>query len=535
MTRLAKSTVLFLFSAAAATECQEQDHATLLQIQSTDASSNPQSSTDAMISIIDAAFEGLQGKAGSALPPSDKKTEASVKQDWQICARLDYTSFTGLDSSAVQDIQNAVGLTELCHREDPTCKAFHAAFGALQELRELKVQPKMQNYSLVNWLQQEVGFASWGSDSQVDVDYTSTPPTARTQDSSAGTGYAFCELVVTTLRQSNRQLFNSCGPSSVLSALIMRSPVEAFRKGLQLYYTGTLPGLPAPTCSYIYDQQPGIMPFEAGQPGFSTFPGAELCPGDLTQEEGLLLLQEGKSDSEPPCQAIGIQKMFITTLLTSYDNKLRQAAGVAACPEIYTAIYPGENEQEAGRTKEAHLTAPAFIRYACDVVLADGVLGTCKYISDKTAKCTAANLQAEVCEGAGITSESLGQLQRALHAGQRDHMATLLSTPRDKAFVAAANGDIGAAVPVLLSAFMPSASGSAMDMGQVCAAKSAMLFIFSDGTTGFKADASGRQSCNHWITMAKCEEDSYHVWTWGVIVQVPKVRMLKIICGAVVH
>eukprot|EP00440_Ansanella_granifera_P005046 gb/GFBE01005470.1/.p1 GENE.gb/GFBE01005470.1/~~gb/GFBE01005470.1/.p1 ORF type:complete len:545 (+),score=121.95 gb/GFBE01005470.1/:1-1635(+) len=536
---------IFLFAAAAGTECQDPDHATLLQIRGQDDAKSdlptpiPGASGDAMMAIINKAFAGLKDKEGSALPPPVKDLNA-VKQDWKFCARLDYSSFSGMASAAAQSLRKEVGLTELCQRKDPTCAAFDAALGALQELRSLNVPPKMQNYSLVNWLQQEVGFASWGSTHQVDVDYTSTPPRATTSDAIAGSGYAFCELVVTTMRQSNAQLFSSCGPSAVLSAMIMRSPVEAFRKGLQLYYTGSLPGLPVSPCSYIYDQQPGIMPFAAGQPGFSSFPqGTQYCPGEKTQEEGVV----AENWQELPCQATGIQKMWITTLLVSYDNRLRQEAGVTACPEIYTALYPGESEQVAGHTKASHLTTPAFLKYACDVGLADGVLGTCKYLSDGAAKCMAAapTLSAEVCErvaeGTGITSEALGQIQTAFTtSGDPASMIPIIKAPSEKGFQLATKGNVEGAVPGMLAAFMPKASGSAIDLDKVCAAKSAMLFVFTDGLNLFgKNVPDASRICDHWITMATCDGDHLEIWSWGVIFPITKAKLMKNICGAVVQ
>jgi len=532
MDRLAKGALAVFIVALAESECQEPDHPNLLQIGRglDDAKSNPM---DAMVSIIDTAFGDLAEKTHYRLPPPVESGLLDY-QLWQECAHLDYTSFSGIESATAQELLKSIGITQLCQLNDPICKAFYAALEALQKLRKLNVKPKMQNYSLVNWAENEVGFPSWGSASQVDVDYSASPPTATTSDTSAGTGYAFCELVVTTMRQSNIQLFNSCGPSAVLSAMLMRSPIEAFKKGLQLYYTGTLPGLPEPPCSYIFNQQPGIMPFEDGQPGYETFPkGTHFCPGEMNQEEGVKQGTKGK-----PCQAIGIQKMWITTLLAAYDNKLRKDAGVPTCPEIYTAIYPAENEAVATHTKASHVTTPAFMKYASDVALADGTLGTYKYLSGGVAKCTAAaGLSTELCEklaeGVGITSEGLGKLQKAYNDHKLEEIMVILAEPSNVGFVLAANGEESAAVTGMIASFTPTATGSALNLDEVCGTKNAMLFIFTNGLYEGGADAAN--VCDHWVTISTCGEDTVDTWTWGSIRRVSKAKLSSNLCGAVVQ
>ena len=59
-------------------------------------------------------------------------------------------------------------------------------------------------------------------------------------------GYAFCDIVVTTLRQNADQaLTGTCGPTAWLAALSIQNPAGSIKKGLELYWTGTMPEIPA--------------------------------------------------------------------------------------------------------------------------------------------------------------------------------------------------------------------------------------------------------------------------------------------------
>ncbi|CAE8723140.1 unnamed protein product [Polarella glacialis] len=397
----------------------------------------------------------------------------------------------------------------------------------------------MQNYSLVNWVQNKVGFPTWGSDpdgSRVGVDYSVSPPVADARDKTAGSGFALSELVTTTLKNSNFLLFNSCSPTAVLAALIIRSPVQALKKGLQLFYTGTLPELSVQPCPYIYEQQPGIMPFKGGQPGFNKFPaGTNMCPGEPVQAEG---------GSSGPCQAVGIQKMWISTFLSAYDVKLRKQIGVQdVCNrKIFQSLYPLEPEKEAQLTRNAHLTAPAAIQFICEVALGGGVEGSCKYGTPSFQDCsTATGFSLEACanivKGVGITTDDLGDLFLATHklSTMEQELAKIFERPSTALFrsqIPGATKKVG--IKALLDAQAPSSdpAATAALLQQACGAEKAMLLVGSDAVKDPNAPVG---PCTHWIFLDSCGESDYKVWSWGQFYFVKKAHLESHSCGVVLH
>ena len=134
--------------------------------------------------------------------------------------------------------------------------------------------------------QNENGFPSWGADpdgTSVSVNTQVMPPVGTVHDPHAADGYAFCEIAYTVLKQTASQFYNSCGPTSALAALIVRSPAQAFKKALQLYYTGSLPEIGGSACPYVYAEQPGLIPFRPNQPGSSAYRGTDWCPDKEVQ------------------------------------------------------------------------------------------------------------------------------------------------------------------------------------------------------------------------------------------------------------
>ncbi|CAE8668629.1 unnamed protein product [Polarella glacialis] len=493
-----------------------------------------------MLRIINEAFQGLgDASGGKDIKAVEDSAKSDLAQGWRDCASLDYSSFKGVDSKAVHQLQEKIGLNRLCKVSDPTCKAFDAALSAQQRILQLGERPRMQNYSLVNWVQNEVGFPAWGSDpdgSRVGVDYSVSPPVADARDKTAGSGFALCELVTTTLQNSNFQLFNSCGPTAVLAALIIRSPVQALKKGLQLFYTGTLPELSVQPCPYIYEQQPGIMPYNASQPGFNKFPaGTNMCPGEAVQAEGGTL---------GPCQAVGIQKMWISTFLSAYDVKLRKQMGIQdVCGrKIFQSLYPLEPEKDAQLTRNSHLTAPAAILFMCEVALGGGVEGSCQYSTPSFQACsTATGFSLEACanivKGVGITTEDLGDLFVAIQkpSTMEQEFAKITARPSFELFLSQIPGatkQVG--IDALLRAQAPSSDSVAQAalLQQACDTEKAMLFMDAEALN--KPNAPVGQ-CNHWIVLDSCAQSDYKVWTWGSFRFVNKAYLERHVCGVLLH
>ncbi|CAE8615957.1 unnamed protein product [Polarella glacialis] len=526
-------------------ECTGDPNSLLQQKLSAPKALSPQSLNadsvhDEMLRTIETEFQGLSG--GSV---KEQVIRAAAKNafgvSWQACASVDYSSSKGLHSDAVHEMIQQIGLEDLRDEGDATYSAFIAGYNTMMSLRKLDANPRFQNYTLVNWLQPQTGFASWGSaGNQVgEVDYSVRPPAAEVLSKHAGDGFALCEFTQTILKQSNHQLLNNCGPTAVLAALVIRSPALAFKKSLQLYYTGALPEMDTTPCPYVYEQQPGLIPFNASTPGYNAFPaGTNMCPGVMLQTEG--------SGGGGQCQPVGIQRMWTTSMLDTYEQKMRREAGLddGCSRSLYESLHPEEPTDKAQLTRNSMLVGAAAVVYTCSVAFG----APCTFISPAVSECMQQlNLDEAACthlltsKGASLSDSALVTplAKQAMGSGNWAPVEQMIDErPTLTRWLGLLNGTSTAekvkSLPVLMNLAMnPSSDGEATAamMAKACNAEHAMLAVNGAVLEG----QPGGGPCDHCIFLEGCEGDSYQVWSWGVFYTLPKASFHASICSAVIH
>jgi len=507
--------------------------------------------TEAVLAIIEEEFSALNGKSGSVdpdVPAKNMDDYMSMPKSWEVCASVDYMSFDGLDNAKIQHQIKALGLERLCDKGDATCDAFRAGYKVMMRVRETFSQPAlMQNYTLVNWYENRYGYPSWGSDvnadpriwgPMVELHYAKLPPVAIVHDPHAADGYAFCEIAHTILQQSNSQFFASCGPTAVLAALITRSPVQAFKKALQIYYTGTLPAIGTRACPYVFDQQPGIIPFRQDMPGGEEYmqiaeqSPSGWCPGS---QQASSYVKDGQ------CQAVGIQRMWVSALLAAHEHEIiTDRAGDDECLPTFQSVYPG---QKHGRdADDIFRTPPATIVWACDAALGDGKPGTCKYISTAYEICSQ-KVPGTDCPAVLNTDwalQDLRPLQDALMHGMPPAELTsdLAQRPTMKPILDLIPGEtstekmskVALLFQVLMTASDNQSANSDMFI-ELCAGKAAMLNMAPSALFNEMTDD---KNCAHWILLESCHDDHYVVWSSGFRIEMTKATLESSTCGGVV-
>ncbi|CAE7204779.1 unnamed protein product [Symbiodinium sp. CCMP2592] len=500
-----------------------------------------------MLQVIEDEFASLDGAsgtlAGATASQEEFKQAPAVMRSWEACAKADYSSFSGLDDPKIKQLQRDVGLNELCGAGADACSAFNAGLKAMFRIRnEVPASARFQNFTLVNWYENENGFPSWGSDpngKRVSVDTDVMPPVGAVHDPHAADGYAFCEITYTVLRQTASQFYNSCGPTSVLAALLVRSPVLSFKKALQLYYTGSLPEMHSSPCPYIFTQQPGLVPFEEDQPGANGLQGGDLfwCPdSDLNSHQ--------VSKTRPQCQSIGLQRMWVVGMLAAYEHKVQvERTGGDKCTEWMTSTYPGESPQVALTRNHAFRTAPSAVVWVCGQVVG-GQEDACYYASNFVEDC-APHFGSSVCTQLlkfQWSQTDLVDVQTNIEtmgpgAFTEADATNLASRPTLKPIFKLVPGTsplqfLNTVAPVVFQLMMTvsqSQEGKAKMWQKLCASRAAMLNMFSGALYG-----NAQPNCVHWIFLVSCKDDGYLVWSNGYRTTIAKDVLEASTCGGVV-
>ncbi|CAE7356481.1 unnamed protein product [Symbiodinium sp. CCMP2592] len=294
-------------------ESEQQNLLQLAQNHSTPKSGSAQD-------IIDKHFAGIPAGGGyvrSNLISQDETEDPgrSFKTAAWACSSIDFTSFRGTG------VDKGVGVKLIMDNLDPTCRAFWAAMNAHLELQQLGFDPVFKRMAVVNWYANRPGhFPSWGSGDGVTVKYSGGKFESVTiNDPNAVSGYAFCDIMYTILRQNFDQAGRGqCSPTAVLTAKASTNPAGAMKMGLELFWTGTINGTPKNEgCPFIYsDTPPGVIPFAENQPGTEGSDGQPLSIGS-----------DGCSGNSADCQVAegspftnaGLQGMFAIRMSARRD------------------------------------------------------------------------------------------------------------------------------------------------------------------------------------------------------------------------
>lgn len=387
------------------------------------------------------------------------------------------------------------------------------------------------------------------------MDYSVRPLVAAVPYKHAGDGFTLCEFTQTILKQNNNQLLNDCGSAGVLSALVTKSPVEAFKQALQLYYTGSLPGMDITPCPYVFEQQPGLIPFAQGQPGYDAFPaGTNFCPGVAVQEEGA---------ASNECQNVDIHQMWITATLDVYEQKMRLQAGLDnGCKrKLYQSLHPLEDTTEAQLTRASMVVGNAAVASICEMVFT----GACTFLSPAIQRCAQElSISQEACS-ALLTAEDVAPSDMAVLVEKLpqvglDELAKFISeTPTLNRWATRLPGTswvekASHVVTVSTIASTPSADAQATAaiMEKACTSTASILYVHTNmlkiaqwlnqGTAMQDALLHAQQhgitpggDCNHFITLTNCDDAAYHIWSWGQNFPVQKDFFHQGVCGAVVN
>lgn len=406
---------------------------------------------------------------------------------------------------------------------------------------------------MVNWWQPWAGhYASWGDTPLVEVDYAHGEVKSwQVLDKNAVSGYAFCDLVQGVLRQNADQAGTAtCGPTAVLAALTQVNPAGAIKRGLEIFWTGTIPELPADAqpCEYLYSEvPPGVIPFLPGQPGTEGSAGRALLLPCLGNEA------DCEQAVDAPNTQAGLQGMW--SLMFGSASDRRKTGG---CSENYWYVrYPGRDPRENALVRME--TSVADIMTLCDTVL--GERGTCKYLTnydlcDKVKledkeQCrrfhtipglTPRDMNAfELYEKHGAVPAPFGEIfQQSMAPGGRIH-----------SFLAGVTA-LGLGAGELIAAVtMSSLSESVTE--QLCSnPRGSLLFVYAGGLPasapeeGHPFDGPGNpeySACNHWVYAEGCnfgpEKDAVSIWTWGYRMYVTKNFLMTsngghpLVCGGI--
>jgi hypothetical protein len=207
------------------------------------------------------------------------------QKPYQICASVDFTNAES-DQASLNKVLDAIGIRALCdeasgtQKTDPTCRALN---GALQATKALAANftrgPAFQKYLMVSWGASKnstnpVSTCRKGSVGAITIPSDGSPPTASLKDGNGCNMYGLCNIFVTTLLQANDQVSTgTCGMQAMYASMAKVNPAKAIRTALQLLWTGQV--LDLPVCGYIWNQNPGLVPYSSNQFG---------CVGDKCEK-----------------------------------------------------------------------------------------------------------------------------------------------------------------------------------------------------------------------------------------------------------
>ncbi|CAJ1338908.1 unnamed protein product [Effrenium voratum] len=370
-------------------------------------------------------------------------------------------------------------------------------------------------------------------------------------DKNAVSGYAFCDLVQGVLRQNADQAGTAtCGPTAVLAALTQVNPAGAIKRGLEIFWTGTIPELPADAqpCEYLYSEvPPGVIPFLPGQPGTEGSAGRALLLPCLGNEA------DCEQAVDAPNTQAGLQGMW--SLMFGSASDRRKTGG---CSENYWYVrYPGRDPRENALVRME--TSVADIMTLCDTVL--GERGTCKYLTnydlcDKVKledkeQCrrfhtipglTPQDMNAfELYEKHGAVPAPFGEIfQQSMAPGGRIH-----------SFLAGVTA-LGLGAGELIAAVTMSSLSESVTEQLRSNPRGSLLFVYAGGLPasapeeGHPFDGPGNpeySACNHWVYAEGCnfgpEKDAVSIWTWGYRMYVTKNFLMTsngghpLVCGSI--
>eukprot|EP00931_Biecheleriopsis_adriatica_P045259 TRINITY_DN25943_c0_g1_i1.p1 TRINITY_DN25943_c0_g1~~TRINITY_DN25943_c0_g1_i1.p1 ORF type:complete len:636 (+),score=91.64 TRINITY_DN25943_c0_g1_i1:95-2002(+) len=450
-----------------------------------------------------------------------------------------FKNFTPVGHFGIEDMCGDSGFA----KHDPSCYSVKAAMYSSFVLRKAMpdngVYPKFANYSVVNWGQHP----SWHPGAVADVNMSATPPSARLVDPKGVVAYSNCDLARTLWTQSpNQYSTGTCSYTAPLAALARRAPAYLAKLALRTLWTGRPSSLMPAACPYVYQQQPGLIPFQQNgktyPPGFTGSTTAQCTSDKSTCEQ-----------SSGPIQAPGTQTMWTQTLMSSWVRNSWNGCDDEDQPKVYLN-FPGQSKArltEADSVQAGNLAS---------------MLWVCQRVIDPQGKSCRAIFNYDIC--AVSNTDCYDVLTFPLETSLMDKFDDAKS-PSEKQ-------ELMQRYPILVKydEMMKRVKGNNPDvkdkdispyasmdttftkelLQQACAANVAMFIIAADalllalnskeeleqlrkarlpyyGQAGRDEFASG---CDHVVFLDNCNEDrnEYRVWTWGLMVTLSREMLLGV-------
>ncbi|CAE8585366.1 unnamed protein product [Polarella glacialis] len=324
----------------------------------------------AILQVIDKAFKDVKGP-GSFLQSNVHEDDA-----WQTCGKMNWPRLSIHRAWTYNDMVEKLGMTQHCHphtgsaRDDATCKAIKAAQRAILQLSmggKFPQGPKFVNASITAWGK----YPSYIDGSVGPVAKDSMPPVAPILNGTAASGWILCDIVRTVLTQSANMA--GAGVSSwvaPLGALSRRAPAQAIKMLVRLMWSGRATSQMSQPCPYIYDQQPGLVPYQDQTGGWhpSSFSSSadEHCFGHAVDCKAAFGL---------PLQPAGATFAFEQSLLSSFR------ASVGGNCELHPSQlnYPGAPKSLTESMYTVQGQGNYGSLYACNAMI-DPVNQACKLV-----------------------------------------------------------------------------------------------------------------------------------------------------------
>ncbi|CAE8618381.1 unnamed protein product [Polarella glacialis] len=499
----------------------------------------------AILQVIDEAFEDVKG------PGSFLQSNVHEDDSWQICGGINWPSNPSIapGTTIYRDMEEFLGITQYCDpntgsaRDDATCKAIYAAQRAIFELAgQFPQGPKFVNASITAW----GNHPSYIDGSVGPVAKDSMPPVAPILNGNAASGWILCDIVRTVLTQSADQAGSGvCGWVAPLGALSRRAPAQAIRMLVRLMWSGRASSQMSQPCPYIYDQQPGLVPYEDNQNRWhpSWFSGSDVhCSGNAADCQVAI---------GSPLQPAGATFAFTQSLLSSFR------ASVGGSCDLHPAQlnYPGAPKSLPESITTVQGQGNYGSLYACNTMI-DPVNQACKLVVNTELRGSLSSADfmtlfaypseplqmkqfSTVCKDTAARAEANGEnigqaVSEAIKqlAASSTWIATYFKTIMD-----IYGGDLQKALTLIsLSDTWGTPSFTEDLLASACKADVAFFSIDAEPmqNQGFTPESAvGRAGpyyprpdgkevkkvgeCDHAVFLESCDQESdlYTIWTWG--------------------
>eukprot|EP00931_Biecheleriopsis_adriatica_P026387 TRINITY_DN16063_c0_g1_i2.p1 TRINITY_DN16063_c0_g1~~TRINITY_DN16063_c0_g1_i2.p1 ORF type:complete len:682 (+),score=142.11 TRINITY_DN16063_c0_g1_i2:98-2143(+) len=366
----------------------QQSHGGLVTVQGEEdlpawKTSPPDKKEAEILDIIAKAFAAVHGPG--------KYIESSRKDDqtYEVCGLVDWSVPHVTESRLYKDGEVELGIVSKCknsNTQDDLCKALGAFTQSMRTLaKKFPEGPKFYNAFVTDWGK----YNSWVNGSVGKVSYQTEPPSAKVNDGNGIIEYAICDIVREILTQSPKQYgAGVCSHVASLDALANKAPAKLLEMAVRLLWTGRHSTHEEHSCSYVYERQPGLVPWKNEESQWVPKSAADamakqesLCTGnaaDCSQAAG------------QPTQPMGLAFMWAQAAASEIDTG---HGGTCKGRKVGMLNYPGISKEDAALIGNDQGGSAASMLWACRHFI-DPKGGTCRLHFNRAA---CGGLPFEVC------------------------------------------------------------------------------------------------------------------------------------------